>query len=57
MSRTAKAYVGALIAFLSALIAEPDLSDPRAVITAVVAGLVGYTGVWAVPNGEGADHA
>jgi len=49
LSPVAKAYAGALIAFLAALIAQPDFGA-RSIITAIVGAAAGGVGVYAVPN-------
>ena len=45
----AKAFVGAVVAALSALVVVPDFGV-RNIVSVVVAGLVSFSLVWAIPN-------
>jgi len=57
-ARYLKAYVGALIAGLTAVAAsiEDGLTSSE-ILTAIIAALVALAGVWAVPNADRADDA
>lgn len=49
LSPTAKAYIGAVVTFLTALIAA-DTLDARAILVAILASVGGGGAVYAVPN-------